>query len=246
MCGRYSLTTPVDAARQVFGFANTPNLQPHWNIAPTMAAAVVRRNPDGGARDLSLLRWGLVPHWARDASGAARMINARADTVEDKPAFRAAFAKRRCLVPADGFYEWTIIQPGDSGHEMARPGAKQPGKQSGKQSGKQPWRITTLDERPFAFAGLWEGWKAPDQTWLKTFTIITTDAATSIAHIHARMPVMLEPDDFARWLDPETPLSDLKAMLRPAAPERLRAYKVGTMVNAVKNDGPACFEPLAA
>ena len=224
MCGRYSLTSPPEAVRRMFGLTTTPNFPARYNIAPTQSVPVVRRDEatEGGGRELVMLRWGLVPSWANELSIGAKMINARAETVSEKPAFRAAFRQRRCLVPADGFYEWQV---------------------EGKT--KQPMRITLDDGGLFAFAGLWERWTKGPEGPLETFTIITTDASSSIVHIHERMPVMLAGDDHATWLDPRAGVDELKGLLRPFPPERLKALAVSTRVNNVRHDDSACLEPLA-
>jgi len=228
MCGRYSLTTAPEAMRALFDYENLPNLEPRFNIAPTQPVPVVRLN-EAGRRELALLRWGLIPHWAKDASMAARMINARAETVDAKPAFREAFAKRRCLVPADGFYEWRT--------------------EDGR---KQPFRIGMKGGAPFAFAGLWESWTAPEGAGpgaapgetVETVTIVTTDANEKLRPIHVRMPVILAAADYAAWLDTHTPANDAKALLRPYPAEPMAFYRVSTHVNAVRNDDAACIAPL--
>jgi putative SOS response-associated peptidase YedK len=221
MCGRYSLTTPLEAVRRLFGVeAGGGNLEPRWNIAPTQAAPVVRADP-AGVRALTMLRWGLVPAWSKNASGAAKMINARADTVAEKPAYRAAFRRRRCLVPADGFYEW---------------------KAAGRE--RQPYRIAFDDGRAFAFAGLWERWeKAPDGP-LETFTILTTDANATLLPLHHRMPVILQPDEHAAWLDAERSLE--RALLAPRPLPGLAWFPVDRRVNDVRNDDAGCVRPLDA
>jgi putative SOS response-associated peptidase YedK len=222
MCGRYSLTSPPEAVRRLFGLDLTPNWPARYNSAPTQLAPVVRLAEGGGKRELVMLRWGLVPFWAKDLAIGARLINARADGVAEKPAFRSAFRRRRCLVPADGFYEWQGIA-----------------------KAKQPMRIVVGDGEPFAFAGLWERWdKGPDGA-VESFTIITTDAAASIAPIHARMPVMLAPEDHGAWLEQAAQLEALRGLLRPFPADRLRAYAVSTRVNFVRNDDAACIAPLA-
>lgn len=198
------------------------NLPPRYNIAPTQDALVIRRHPETGQRSADMLRWGLLPGWAKDASGGARMINARAETVADKPSFRAAFAKRRCLVPADGFYEWQTLPRG----------------------ARQPWLIARADGDLFSFAGLWEGWRAPDGTIVRSFTIITTEANAGLRPIHERMPVILPPEVYTAWLDPATPADDALAMLRPAPDDLLTAYRVSTRVNNVRNDDPECAAPV--
>jgi len=228
MCGRYSLTTAPEAMRALFDYENLPNLEPRYNIAPTQTVPVVRL-ADSGRREIALLRWGLIPRWARDASMAARMINARAETVTEKPAFRDAFAHRRCLMPADGFYEWRT--------------------EDGR---KQPFRIGLKGGGAFAFAGLWESWTAPQDAdgavspgeTVETVTIITTDANEKLRPIHDRMPVILPPEAYATWLDAHTPANDAKALLRPFPADPMAFYRVSTHVNAVRNDDPDCIAPL--
>ncbi len=232
MCGRYSLTTAPEAMRALFDYENLPNLEPRYNVAPTQMVAVVRLAA-AGRRELALLRWGLIPHWARDATMGARMINARAETVAAKPAFRDAFAQRRCLVPADGFYEWRT--------------------EDGR---KQPFRIGMKGGGAFAFAGLWESWTAPDGAdgadgalapgeVVETVTIITTEANEKLRPLHHRMPVILPAEAYASWLDAHAPANDAAALLRPFPAEPMAFYRVSTRLNAVRNDDPACIEPLA-
>jgi len=220
MCGRYSLTSPLEAVRRLFDVTGGGNLAPRFNIAPTQGAAVVRLDPAApSGRALDLLIWGLVPSWAKEAAIGSRLINARAETVAEKPSFRAAFGRRRCLVPADGFYEWQVA-PG----------------------GKQPYRITLSDGRPFAFAGLWEHWQGPDGAELESFTIITTEANPQLRPIHHRMPVILAADAHARWLDHEDP-GGLE-LLRPYAGEDLQVFAVSRRVNSPKHDDPECAAPV--
>ena len=218
MCGRYVLTTPVEALRKLFRFTGPAlNLAPRWNIAPTQDAPVVRLADK--AIELVMLRWGLVPYWAEDAAIGAKMINARGDTVATKPAFRAAFKSRRCLVPADGFYEWQTTGP-------AHP--------------KQPVLFRRQDGSPFAFAGIWERWVPPGGGVLESFAIITTDANQLMAKYHHRCPVVLSPGDHERWLDPK---ADASALIRPPPSEGFSVTRVGTRVNNVRNDDEACVAP---
>lgn len=219
MCGRFSLTTPTEGLRALFGFDELPNLPPRYNIAPTQDVAGVRLAGDDGKPSFTLFRWGLIPSWAKDPSIGSRMINARAETVAEKPAFRAAFRRRRCLIPADGFYEWEKLPDG----------------------GKQPWRVTLEGGKPFAFAGLWEDWLGADGSEVETCTIVTTDAALSIAEIHHRMPVILDPGDFTLWLR-GTP-DEAAALLHPFR-GKLAAYRVSSRVNRVRNDDAALLEPV--
>jgi len=220
MCGRYSITTPLEAMRQLFHFDGSPNLAPRYNVAPTQSVPVVRRK--NGGRELVLLRWGLIPSWAKDARIGASLINARGETVQSKPAFRSAFAKRRCLVLADSFYEWQK-----------------------RGSAKQPWRIMLADGAPFGFAGLWESWHSTDGDILQTCSIITTEANDLTRPIHERMPVILDAADHARWLDPTTLLPELALLLKPYPAAGMQAYPITTRINAVKNDDADCLTPLA-
>ncbi|MGQ0677913.1 MAG: SOS response-associated peptidase [Rhodospirillales bacterium] len=221
MCGRFLLTAPVEALRRLFGVADSPNLMARYNIAPTQPAAVVRRKPGDGGRELVLLRWGLVPSWAKDPAIGANLINARADTLAAKPSFRAAYRKRRCLVPADGFYEWQAPEAG-----------KGP---------KRPYLIARRDGATFAFAALWEHWHGAGQT-IESFAIVTTDANAALKAIHHRMPAILEPRDYAEWLVPKNPRAG--DLLKPAPDDALAASPISTRVNSVANDAPAVIERL--
>lgn len=222
MCGRFTLITPAEALAEQFQLFEIPSLAPRYNIAPTQPVAAVRRVPGDGQRELVLLRWGLVPFWAKDPGIGARMINARSETVAEKPAFRAAFRRRRCLVPADGFYEWRRLE-----------------------RGKQPFYVRLRDERPFAFAGLWERWEGPDETAIDSCTLLTTEPNDLIRPVHSRMPVILSPKDYDLWLDPGVQKAELlQPLLRPYPSEGMLAYPISTWVNKPKNDSPRCIEPL--
>ncbi|HUD62143.1 MAG TPA: SOS response-associated peptidase [Acetobacteraceae bacterium] len=219
MCGRYASFLPAEALRALFHTVNpTPNWEPTWNMAPTRNAPVVRLHPETRARHLDLLRWGLVPHWAKDAKSVRQPINARAETVATAPMFRDALGRRRCLVPADVFYEWQATE-----------------------HGKQPVAVAREDGQPMVFAGLWEGWRGPDGTVLRSFTIVTTNANTTLRPIHERMPVILEPADWPAWLGEVA--ADPAVLLRPSE-AALRAWRIGTAVNNVRNDSAALLEPL--
>ena len=220
MCGRYLLLSPVEAMRRFFDVGGLLNLPARYNIAPTQDAPVVRLDREG-RRELILMRFGLVPSWSKDLSMGARLINARAESATDKPAFREAFRSRRCLVPADGFFEW---------------------EKRGKE--RQPWRIGMGDGGLMALAGLWEGWRAPDGSRIRSFAILTTSANSLVAPLHDRMPVILEPAAFTEWLDPRTPQERLSALLRPLAVERMSAHPVSRRVNDVRNDDAECISPL--
>ncbi|GAA0592900.1 SOS response-associated peptidase [Craurococcus roseus] len=212
MCGRYVQTMPAEAVRQLFRTGGAlPNLAPSWNVAPTQSAPVVRRHPDTGERHLDLLRWGLRPRWVKDAKGAREPINARAETVATSPMFRQAYAKRRCLVPADAFFEW-----------KAEPG------------GKQPMAIAPASGDGMAFAGLWEHWRGEGDEVVRTFAIVTTDANAPMRAVHGRMPVILAEDDWAAWLECDDPAR----LLRPAPDDLLRFWPVSKAVNSPRNNGP--------
>jgi len=218
VCGRYALTTPPEAMRRLFGFAECPNLAPRYNVAPGQDVPAVRATADGRRRTLVMLRWGLVPPWAGDPAIGNRLINARAETLAEKPAFRAAFRRRRCLIPADGFYEWQ------------RAGA-----------GRRPWHLRRPDGRVFAMAGLWERWCGPEGEPVETCAIVTTAADAAVRPIHHRMPVIVAPGHFATWLEGEAEAA--AELLRRPTTEILQACPVGRRVNDVGNDDPACLAP---
>jgi putative SOS response-associated peptidase YedK len=228
MCGRFTLTDPDQDLTVQFNLPEIPDLKPRYNIAPTQPVAAVRVaedavSADGGvARELVQLRWGLIPFWAKDPAIGARMINARSETAAEKPAFRAAFRRRRCLVIADGFYEWQ--------------------KQNG---GKQPFFIHLEDGRSFAFAGLWEHWEGADGSVIESCTLLTTAPNDLLRPLHNRMPVILLPGDYELWLDPEVQQPDLlKPLLGPYLAGEMEAYPVSRWVNKPQNDDPRCIEPL--
>ena len=223
MCGRYTLRTPPQALAKLFELVRAVSQRLRYNIAPTQEIAAVRTIPGGTGRELVLLRWGLVPAWAKDLGQSARMINARAETAATKPAFRAAFRNRRCLVPADGFYEWQRR----GGH-------------------KQPFYFCLRDGGPFAFAGLWEHWEGPDGEIVESASLLTTDANEVVRPVHERMPVIVRAEDYGRWLDPEQRNSEaLQPLLRPYASEEMTSYAVSTWVNNPRNDDAGCAQPLA-
>jgi putative SOS response-associated peptidase YedK len=252
MCGRYaSSRRPEDLAeefeidRATVTETVTEPLAPDYNVAPTKEVyAVVTRPPqhesdsseeEPGERQLRVLRWGLVPFWAKDPAIGSKMINARMETVDQKPAFRRAFAKRRCLIPADGYYEWYATEQRTK---------------AGKPL-KQPFFIHPQDGSVLAMAGLYEIWRDPTrddddpQRFRWTCTVLTTSAEDSLGHIHDRMPLLVERDRYAQWLDPtRSDPSELRGLLVPAAPGRLEAYPVTTQVNSVRNNGPELLEPL--
>lgn len=222
MCGRYASFLPPDLIARLFGTTNPlPNLKPTWNMAPTMSAPVVRRNPETGERHLDALTWGFVPAFTKDLKTARRPINARAETVASSGMFRAAFAKRRCIVPAAAFYEW-----------RAEPG------------GKTPFAIARADGDPLAFAGIWEGWRSPDGEILRSFAIVTTAANMQMSALHERMPVILERADWPVWMA-EAP-GDPVSLLRPLPGGILNIWPVDRRVGNVRNDGPELLAPIAA
>jgi putative SOS response-associated peptidase YedK len=235
MCGRFSITDPDEALRALFGYNGPPmDFEPRYNVAPTQDVPVVRLNHEG-KRAITKMRWGLVPFWAKDLKIGARMINARAETIATQSAFREAFKARRCLVLADGFYEWNTTAKVAKGEK------------------KQPYRVVIGDERrarPFAFAGLWERWRdraaGKDAPPVDSFTIITTDAAPAIAHIHERMPVMLNRrEDFEAWLDAEkTPPAEAQKLLKPYAGADLAVYPVTPKVNDYRYEEPDSVLPV--
>lgn len=223
MCGRFTLKSSASALGDWFGGEPPLDLPPRYNIAPTQLVAIVRIEPEVGQRQWQLVRWGLIPAWAKDASIGARMINARAETVADKPTFRTAFRRRRCLVPADGYFEWRKTD-----------------------QGKQPYYFRLSDERPFAMAGLWEVWDASGSgPRLESCTIITTDANELTRPIHERMPVILPPAAYDTWLAPEMPpAATLRDLLRPYDSAAMRVDPVGTHVNNPRHDDPQCVALL--
>jgi putative SOS response-associated peptidase YedK len=224
MCGRFVSATPPDQVAAYFG-AEAPEalLEPSWNVAPTTDVYAVLA--DGSTRHLDAFHWGLVPRWAKDVKIGSRMINARAESLATKGAYKHAFQRRRCIVPADGFYEW-----------QKRPGQK----------AKQPYFIHRPDGEPYAFAGLWETWKGPDgkgDEVLRSCTIITTTPNSEMAKIHDRMPVILPPDAWDTWLDPEQQdLELLGRLLVPAPPQLITLRPISTQVNNVRNDGPELMD----
>ncbi len=227
MCGRFALFLPNESIAEHFHLAQTPMLPLRYNIAPSQPVVAIRlaeqsQQRESQQRELTLFRWGLIPSWAKDLSFSARMINARAETVADKPAFRAAFKRRRCLIPASGFYEWQ--------------------KANGQ---KQPVFIHAPDDGLFALAGLWEIWHSPDGDMIESCTILTTEPNELMAPIHNRMPVIIEPEDYDMWLDPGPRPDDARHLLRPYPSQKMRAYPVSTHVNSPQNDDAHCISPLA-
>ena len=223
MCGRFTLRTNPSDLVEVFSLLREPELTPRFNIPPTTQIAVVRQS--GKDRELVSMRWGLVPSWSKDPKAGSPLINARGETVATKPSFRTAFKRRRCLIPADGFYEWKRLDP----------------------KTKLPHYIRFKKDRPFAFAGLWETWHAPDGSELESCTIVTCEPNKLMAGLHDRMPVILPDEDYDRWLDPKNEdAASLQELLRPYPTEEMVAFPISTYVNNVRNSGPQCIELLSA
>ena len=220
MCGRYTLASPTERLAEEFGVdASSIELAPNYNVAPTQKVAAVLE--DGGRRRLEVLRWGLIPPWADDPGIGSRMINARSETAPGKPSFRRAFRERRCLIPADGFYEWQRTN-----------------------GAKQPYYIHMEDGRPFAFAGLWESWSKGEGE-IRTCTILTTGANALVGEVHDRMPVILAHDAYDVWLDPASERDELTGLLAPYPEDEMEAYPVSRFVNSPSNNNPRCIEPAA-
>jgi putative SOS response-associated peptidase YedK len=219
MCGRFAFYSPHEAVTRLFGVPDAPEVEPRWNIAPTQYLAAVREA--GGPRELAMLHWGLVPSWAKEKSIGARMINARAETLTEKPSFRSAFQRRRCLVLADGWYEWQ------------RSGAV-----------KQPYYMSFEDGRPFGMAGLWERWRDPASGEpLESCCIVTTTPAAAVAHVHDRMPVIVPEEAYAEWLDARNPdTAGLARLLGPCERPDLIARAVSRRVNDARNQGADLIE----
>jgi putative SOS response-associated peptidase YedK len=223
MCGRFTLTKPIPVLAEMFLFPETAAPQePRFNIAPTQGVAAVRAPKGLEHRELAFLRWGLIPSWATDPSIGNRLINARAETVAEKPSFRAAFRHRRCLVLADGFYEWQRL--------------------AGK---KQPYYFRIRDGQPFAFAGLWERWEDQGKP-VESCTLLTTEANEVLRPVHDRMPVILEANKYNSWLDPSVQEAELlKPLLHPYPGDAMMGYPVSSLVNNPRNESPKCVDPAA-
>jgi putative SOS response-associated peptidase YedK len=229
MCGRFARRSTQEVLADWFGveLEDMPWFAPSYNVAPQSTQPVVRLNADTGKPEFSLMRWGLVPYWAKDPKIGYTTINARAEEVATKPLFREALKSRRCLVPADAFYEWQQL------------GAK----------AKKPFAFGLRSGKPYAFAALWERWKPKEGEPLETFTILTTDPNELAEPVHDRMPVILEPQDYARWMEPGDPTHLPVDLLRPLPSEKMRSWPVNERVGNVRNDDPELLkecEPLSA
>lgn len=221
MCSRFSLISPPDTLRAFLGYAGRPNVPPRYNIAPAQAIAIVRAG-ETGRHELALVRWGLIPSWVKDPDDFATLINARAETAADKPSFRAAMRHGRCLVPADGFIEWT-----------------------GPKGRKRPFFIRRRDGAPMAFAGIREHWQGRDGSEIESAAILTTHANATLRPLHDRMPVLLDPEQFDGWLDcKRVPLAEVAGWLAPAPDDLLEAVEISPRINNPALDEPGLLEPL--
>jgi len=223
MCGRYRLSRRKQIIEEHFdSISGEEDWSPRYNVAPTQPIPVIRQNPKEPIRQLSLMRWGLIPSWAKDSSGAASMINARSETASTKPAFRDAMKSRRCLIPADGFYEWM---------------------RTGKT--KQPYCFEVGEGALFAFGGLWDRWKDPSGNWVKSCSILTTTPNAVTSAVHDRMPVILDPDSYDLWLDPGMQnVAAVDELLKPYDARLMRCFPISTRINSVVNDDAACSAPV--
>ena len=221
MCGRFTLRSSGESVAEAFGLPEVPDLLPRFNIAPGQPVAVVRQMPQAQDRQLAYLRWGLIPAWVDDPSIGDRLANARSETAATKPSFRRAFRSRRCLVVADGFYEWKTT--------------------TGR---KQPYFVGLKNDRPFGLAGLWERWEKGDDP-VESCTVLTTGANELMRPIHERMPVVIPPEQYGLWLDPRCQDTEkLAKLLRPYPAKDMLAYRVSALVNNARNDVPQCVEAI--
>ena len=220
MCGRFTQISSSSDIAKAFNLAHVPRLEPRYNIAPTQQVAVILRSDPESEREFRWLRWGLIPHWAKEKSIGNKLINARGETVAQKPSFRSALRHSRCLIIASGFYEWQQ-----------------------QENRKQPFYIQQIDRLPFALAGLWSSWQSPDGKTISTCTIITTKANEIMIPIHKRMPVILESNNYDLWLDPTVQQPELlQPLFIPSESNKLEAYPVTTLVNNPRHDSPECLK----
>jgi len=242
MCARYTLRTGAQSIKDLFSLDEVPEMPARFNVAPTQEIPAITESREG-ERAMRMLRWGLIPHWAKDMSIGHTLINAKSETLAEKPAFRTAFERRRCLIPADGFFEWKEIPA-----EGAQPdlfGESPKGK--GTKTRKQPYYITQKNELPFAFAGLWERWNDPAGHVVDSCTIITTQPNELVSQLHDRMPVILNPADFDEWLDrDEHDTAKLKGLLRPFPSDQMMMQPVNPVVGNPRIDTEECIEPISS
>jgi putative SOS response-associated peptidase YedK len=224
MCARYVRETPAAELAELFGVMSLPALDSSWNTAPTQNVLAIRAAPEGGQREGVLLRWGLIPSWAKDPSIGSQMFNARGETAREKPSFRSAFKKRRCLLPADGFYEWKKGPPP-----------------------RQPFYFHMKDGKAFAFAGLFERWESQDGTAIESCTMLTTTPNELVAAVHDRMPVIVSPNQYSAWLDPsDADMDSLQALVAPFPADRMDGHPVSRAVGNVRKNEPGLMSPEAA
>jgi putative SOS response-associated peptidase YedK len=221
MCGRYAITSAPEAIRRLFGYDEQPNFPPRYNVAPTQPVPIVRMTE--GKLRFALVRWGFIPSWVKDPRTFSLLINARGESLGDKPAFRAAMRYRRCLFPADGFYDW---------------------RRDGERA--RPYYVRLKGGGPLAFAGLWENWMGPHGEEMETAAIVTTRANRMLAPIHPRMPVIVPPEAFDLWLDARVDAPTAAALIAPAPEDLLEMHEVSPAVNSAANDGPDLIEPVTA
>lgn len=217
MCGRFTSLLSPELLAVIYEVLAPPDLAPRYNIAPSQPVVIVRQDVSG-QRELASANWGLIPSWAKDPNIGHSLINARAETVQEKPSFRTAFRRRRCIIPASGFYEWLSVD-----------------------GTKQPWYIKGFEDRPLSLAGLWEHWQSPDGSLIETCAIITTTANDLMTPIHDRMPVILPPESITTWLESNAKSEELAGLLRPCEPKFLASYTVSNLVNNPRFDGAACI-----
>ncbi len=223
MCGRYAITLPPEAMQALFGYRERPNFPPRYNIAPTQPVPVVRAHD--GARQFMLMRWGFIPGWVKNPKSFPLVINIRAESAAEKPAFRAALTRRRCLMPADGFYEWQRVS-------------------QGRQSENRAFLVRRPDRGLFTFAALWETWHSQDGSEIDTVALVTGPANGLMSAIHERCPVIIAPGDHDAWLDPAAEAAEVAPLLRPPPDELFELLRIGPAVNKVANDGPELQEPF--
>ncbi|WP_159940666.1 MULTISPECIES: SOS response-associated peptidase [unclassified Nocardiopsis] len=272
MCGRYAQSRNVHQLQLAFGLPEQAvpeeadprawppleELEPDYNISPGRPVyAVLGPPPQGrdrsepGPRSLHTLRWGLVPSWAKDRNVGYRMINARSETIADKPAFRTAFRRRRCLLPADAYYEWQLVGRDGTVQASTSPVTDPHHRKRKAKADKKPYSIHYHDDRPLAMAGIFERWRDPEvaeddpAAWLWSCAVITTEAAPELAHIHERMPVVVPAEDWAAWLDPDTGAEELVHLLEDTPADRFAVDEVSTDVNSIKNNGPELLTPVS-
>jgi putative SOS response-associated peptidase YedK len=221
MCGRYAIYGPHSRYREHFDVDVWPDFADRYNITPSTLVPVIRQAPNG-QRVADLLRWGLIPHWAKDPAIGAKLNNARGESVAEKPSFRSAYRRRRCIVPAAGFYEWQEV-PGER---------------------KQPWYIRLKHDEPMAMGGLWESWTSPEGEIIRTFCIITTGPNQTMQSIHDRMPVILLPDDWKAWLEPSSVLENIAPLITPAPALAMEAWQVSRKVSSAREESPNLIEPM--